>query len=143
MKFYTFYRENNQFTDIENDPIVKRFADLKIRWYNHYMIGISTYIKDSDQYFSLLTLKYGEDMIQSTGSSGTTIINGLANATTVSISTNTQVFIPVSVGAGQTESLNLPEDGILYAGRGGFGIVDGIGVTGNTSALIVTLFIDK
>ena len=82
-------------------------------------------------------------MIQSTGFSGTTIINGLANATTVSISTNTQVYIPVSVGAGQTESLNLPEDGILYAERGGFGIVDGIGVTGNTSALIITLFIDK
>ena len=65
MKFYTFYRENNQFTDIENDPIVKRFADTKIKWSKHYMIGISTYIKDSDQYFSLLTLKYGEDMIQS------------------------------------------------------------------------------
>jgi hypothetical protein len=65
MKYYTFYRENNQFTDIENDPVVKRFADTKIRWYQHYMIGISTYIKDSDQYFSILTLKYGEDMIQS------------------------------------------------------------------------------
>jgi hypothetical protein len=29
------------------------------------MIGISTFIKDSDQYLSILTLKYGEDMIQS------------------------------------------------------------------------------
>ena len=82
-------------------------------------------------------------MIQSTGTSGTAIINGLANTTTVSTSTNTQVYIPVSVGAGGTETLNLPEDGILYAGRGGFGIVDGIGVTANTSALTITLFIDK
>jgi hypothetical protein len=82
-------------------------------------------------------------MIQSTGSSGVAIINGLANATTVSISTNTQVFIPLQVGAGVTETLNLPEDGVLYAGRNGFGIVDGIGVTGNTSALNITLFIDK
>jgi hypothetical protein len=65
MKYYTFYRENNQFTDIEADPIVKRFADMKIKWYQHYMIGISNYVKDSDQYFSILTLKYGEDMIQS------------------------------------------------------------------------------
>ena len=65
MKYYTFYRENNIFTDIEADPIVKRFADTNIRWYQYYMIGISTYVKDSDQYFSLLTLKYGDDMIQS------------------------------------------------------------------------------
>jgi hypothetical protein len=82
-------------------------------------------------------------MIQSTGSSGIAIINGLANATTVSSSTNTQVFIPVIIGAGQTETLNLPEDGVLYAGRNGVGIVDGIGVTGNSSGLSVVLFIDK
>ena len=82
-------------------------------------------------------------MIQSTGSSGTAIINGLANTTTVSTSTNTQVYIPVSVGAGGTETLNLPEDGVLYAGRNGTGIIDGVGVASNTSALIVTLFIEK
>jgi hypothetical protein len=82
-------------------------------------------------------------MIQSTGSSGTAIINGLVNATTVSSSTDTQVFFPVIIGAGQTETLNIPEDGILYAGRNGTGIVDGIGVTSNTSALSIVLFIDK
>ena len=82
-------------------------------------------------------------VVQSTGSSGTLIINGLANATTVSSSTNTQVFFTVSVGAGQTETLNIPEDGVLFAGRNGTGIIDGIGVTNNTSALTITLFIDK
>ena len=82
-------------------------------------------------------------MIQSTGAAGTAIINGLANASAVSSSTNTQVYIPVQVGAGGTETLNLPEDGVLFAQRGGVGIVDGIGVTGNTSALTITLFIDK
>jgi len=82
-------------------------------------------------------------MIQSTGTSGIAIINGLANATTVSSSTNTEVFFPVFVGANQTETLNLPEDGILYAGRGGRNIVDGIGVTGNTSQLSIVVFIDK
>ena len=82
-------------------------------------------------------------MIQSTGLSGTAIINGLASVSTVSASTNTQVYIPVRVGANQTETLNLPEDGVLYAGRNGVGIIDGIGVTGNTSALTITLFIDK
>jgi len=82
-------------------------------------------------------------MIQSAGSSGTAIINGLASLTTVSGSTNTQVYIPISVGANQTETLNLPEDGVLFAGRNGTGIIDGIGVTANSSGLTITLFIDK
>lgn len=81
--------------------------------------------------------------VQSTGTSGTVIINGLANSTTVSSSTNTEVYIPVSVGAGQTETLNLPEDGVLYAARNGTGIVNGIGITGNADGLNVILFIDK
>ena len=82
-------------------------------------------------------------MIQSTGVAGTAIINGLANATTVSSSVNTQVYIPIQVGANQTETLNLPEDGVLYAERNGTGIIDGIGITANISALNITLFIDK
>ena len=83
-------------------------------------------------------------MIQNgTGTSGTCIINGLANTTTVSTSTNTQVYIPIAVASGGTETLNLPEDGVLYATRSGPGIVDGIGITGNISALAITLFIDK
>ena len=82
-------------------------------------------------------------MIQSTGISGIAFINGLANATTVSSSTNTQVFFTVSVGAGQTETLNIPEDGVLYSANNGTGIVDGIGVTANASALTAVLFIDK
>ena len=82
-------------------------------------------------------------MIQAGATSGACIINGLANVTTVSTSTNTQVYIPVQVGAGQTETLNLPEDGVLYAERNGTGIIDGIGIAGNTSGLLITLFIDK
>ena len=80
---------------------------------------------------------------QSTGSSGTAVINGLTNSTTVSPNTTTGVYIPISVGAGQVETLNLPEDGVLYAERNGSAIVDGIGIVGNTSALTITLFIDK
>jgi len=82
-------------------------------------------------------------MVQGTGTAGSCIINGLVNSTTVSSSTNTQVYIPVRVGAQQTEALNIPEDGVLYAARNGTGIVDGIGVTGNTAGLIIVLFIDK
>ena len=82
-------------------------------------------------------------MIQAGGTSGSCIINGLANASTVSTSTNTQVYIPIQVGAGGTETLNLPEDGVLYAGRNGTGIIDGVGVASNSSGLTVTLFIEK
>jgi hypothetical protein len=61
MKYYTFYRENNNFDDIESDNIVKKFAETKIKWYQHFMIGMR---KDgNDQNFSMLTLKYGEDMV--------------------------------------------------------------------------------
>ena len=77
-----------------------------------------------------------------TGTAGTCIINGLANTTTVSTSTNTEVYIPIAVGANSTQTLNIPEDGVLFAGRNGTGIVDGIGIVSNTS-LTVTLFIDK
>ena len=82
-------------------------------------------------------------IIQAGATSGACIINGLANVTTVSTSTNTQVYIPISVGAGQVETLNIPEDGILYAERNGTGTIDGIGIASNTSGLTVTLFIDK
>jgi hypothetical protein len=82
-------------------------------------------------------------MVQGTGTAGSCIINGLVNSTTVSSSTNTQVYIPVRVGAQQTEALNIPEDGVLYAARNGTGIIDGVGITGNSAGLIVVLFIDK
>ena len=82
-------------------------------------------------------------MVQGTGTAGSCIINGLVNSTTVSSSTNTQVYIPVRVGANQTETLNLPEDGVLYAARNGTGIISGIGITNNTAGLNVVLFIDK
>ena len=82
-------------------------------------------------------------IVQGTGTAGSCLINGLVNSTTVSSSTNTEVYIPVRVGGQQTETLNLPEDGVLYAARNGTGIVDGIGVTGNSAGLVVVLFIDK
>jgi hypothetical protein len=63
MKYYTFYRENNDFTDILDDPIVKKIVDEKIRWYQHLVIGMQESEKNN-QSFSLITLKYGEDMKQ-------------------------------------------------------------------------------
>ena len=81
--------------------------------------------------------------VQGAGTAGSVVINGLVNSTTVSSSTNTEVYIPIRVGAQQTETLNIPEDGVLYAARNGTGIIDGVGITGNSAGLIVVLFIDK
>ena len=61
MKYYTFYRENNNFDDIQSDTIVKKFAEQKFKWYQYFMIGMDRY--SNDQNFSMLTLKYGEDMV--------------------------------------------------------------------------------
>ena len=61
MKYYTFYRENNDFKDILTDPTIKKSIDTKISWYQHLTIGISA---KSDQIQSLITLKYGDEMVQ-------------------------------------------------------------------------------
>jgi hypothetical protein len=63
MKHYTFYREDNNFTDILNDVSIKKLIDEKIQWYQWLTIGIADTTKNS-QSFSLLTLKYGDDMKQ-------------------------------------------------------------------------------
>ena len=61
MKYYTFYRENNDFKDILNDPTIKKSIDTKISWYQHLTIGVSS---KTDQIQSLITLKYGDEMVQ-------------------------------------------------------------------------------
>jgi hypothetical protein len=61
MKYYNFYRENNNFTDILSDVNVKKYVDTKIHWYQHLVIGIAS--KDNDKTFSYITLMYGEDMV--------------------------------------------------------------------------------
>jgi len=63
MKHYTFYREDNNFNDILNDVSIKKLIDEKIRWYQWLTIGIADTEKNS-QSFSLITLKYGDDMKQ-------------------------------------------------------------------------------
>lgn len=59
-KYFTFYRENNNFDDILKDANIRKVIHLKISWYQHLMIGITE--KDNDRHFSYITLKYGDDM---------------------------------------------------------------------------------
>jgi hypothetical protein len=61
MKYYTFYRENNNFDDILNDQIIKKIIDEKLRWFQHLIIGMN---EKHDQTFSYITLKYGDEMKQ-------------------------------------------------------------------------------
>ena len=61
MKYYTFYRESNNFDDILKDNSVKKIIATKIKWHQHLMIGIHK--EGNGQNFSLITLKYGEDMV--------------------------------------------------------------------------------
>lgn len=60
MKYYTFYRESNNFNDILNDSNIKSVIDTKIFWDEHLLIGLGS--KSTDRHYSYVTLKYGEDM---------------------------------------------------------------------------------
>lgn len=62
MKYYTFYRENNNFDDILSDATVKKITSMKIQWAKHLMIGVDD---GSDQSISIITLKYSDDMVTS------------------------------------------------------------------------------
>ena len=58
MKYYTFYRENNNFEDILTDINLKKVIKFKIRWFQYLMIGIP----EDEKQFSYITLKYGDDI---------------------------------------------------------------------------------
>ena len=61
MKYYTFYRESNNFDDILNDVILKKSIDEVIRWYQYLVIGLHETEKNN-QNSSYITLKYGDEM---------------------------------------------------------------------------------
>ena len=61
MKYYTFFRESNDFKDILTDPLIKKSIDTKLKWYQHLCIGIGSH---NDQLQSLITLKYGDEMVK-------------------------------------------------------------------------------
>jgi len=61
MKYYTFYRESNNFDDILNDVILKKSIDEIIRWNQYLVIGLYETEKNN-QNTSYITLKYGDEM---------------------------------------------------------------------------------
>lgn len=63
MRYYTFYRESNNFDDILNDTILKKSIDEIIRWNQYLVIGLYETEKNN-QNTSYITLKYGDEMKQ-------------------------------------------------------------------------------
>jgi hypothetical protein len=60
MKYYTFYRENNNFDDILSDTNLKKLIHYKIKWYQHVLIGLAG--KSIETIHSYITLKYGDEI---------------------------------------------------------------------------------
>lgn len=59
MKYFIFYREDNNFTDILDDKDVKKHFRYKMK-FNHYLIIGTESLNDEVQ--SYLVLKYGDSM---------------------------------------------------------------------------------
>jgi hypothetical protein len=59
MKYYTFRRESNNFTDILKDPSLKKKIYNKIKWDEHLMIGVDDI---DDKIESYIFLKYGDEL---------------------------------------------------------------------------------
>lgn len=59
MKYVTFTRESNDFTDILADPNIKKYLRTKIFWNMHLQVGIS---QIEEKLLSYLELKYGDDI---------------------------------------------------------------------------------
>lgn len=75
MKYYTFRRSTNDFSDILSDKNLKKFIKLQIAWTNHLMIGVTEHPKDSENVIGYLVLKYGDDIVNSLNKDYTPIPN--------------------------------------------------------------------
>jgi hypothetical protein len=62
MKYITFWRESNKFSDILSDTVLKKVVKFKISWNQYLLIGIDDYDRKNAQVISYITLKYGDDM---------------------------------------------------------------------------------
>lgn len=60
MKYYTFFRESNDFKDILTDANLKKYIQTNIGWNNHLMISLSP--KIDERVLGYLVLKYGDEL---------------------------------------------------------------------------------
>lgn len=59
MKYFIFFREDNDFTEILNDKIIKKTFKFKISYQQHLIIGTENI---DSEVVSYLTLKFGDDL---------------------------------------------------------------------------------
>jgi hypothetical protein len=59
MKYFIFYREDNDFEDILNDKDVKKYFHYKMKFHHYLIIGTESV---NDEVQSYLVLKYGDSM---------------------------------------------------------------------------------
>lgn len=60
MKYYNFYRESNNFDDILNDIVIKKYIETTITWKNYLRIGIM--FGHEDDVSLHIPLKYGDEL---------------------------------------------------------------------------------
>lgn len=60
MKYFIFFRENNNFDDILSDNVLKKIIDEIISWEQHIMIGMKD---EHEEKISYITLKFGDEMV--------------------------------------------------------------------------------
>lgn len=60
MKYYIFYKEDNDFTEILIDQNLKKSFKFKITWNQYLMLGSYSITEEIQSY---IVLKYGENLI--------------------------------------------------------------------------------
>jgi len=63
MKYYYLHKEDDDFTEVLEDPIVKKIISTKISWLNHLILGFTDDTEDSS--ISYFVIKFGEYIIPS------------------------------------------------------------------------------
>ncbi len=59
MKYFIFYREDNNFKDILKDKNIKNYFQYKVFWKQYLLVGSESI---SEEIQSYLLLKYGDDI---------------------------------------------------------------------------------
>lgn len=59
MKYFIFYKENNDFTDILTDKNIKKLSKFKIKFSQYLILGSENIPDDLKSY---IMLKYGDDL---------------------------------------------------------------------------------
>lgn len=62
MKYYIFYDEKSDFSELLNDHNLKKLLRLKIMWKQHLMLGSDNHDNELESY---IILKYGDNLVNS------------------------------------------------------------------------------